>query len=154
MSLSEKVLLLVHNSRSKSMQSSSVKFLPLCDSNLIYKNCKFASKVLIASSLSSSKPSKGLSSSAIALAAASSEIPHLRKQLIKVFSEVYSVPPKATSWQNKYKKKLSYLSNEQYFAFNERIFPWSMGCLTEMVLGGRKIKLNQYKAHPHVEHLE
>ena len=29
--------------------------------------------------------------------------------------------------------------NELCFAFNERIIPWSMGCVTEVVLGGRKI---------------
>ena len=71
MSLSEMVLWL------KSMLSSIVKSPSTCDSKLVFKNYKSVSEILTASSSPSSKPAKGLSSSAIALAAASSDIPHL-----------------------------------------------------------------------------
>ena len=147
MPLPKLVLWLVHNPRSK---WSIVKSSSNCESKLVFKNCKSISKILIASSSPSSKPAKGLSSSELALAAASSKIPNLRKQLVKVLSgsvfhpfESYILAERIdTAGIEAFFSKLDInllTTNERYFAFNKRIIPWSMGCVTEVALSGRKI---------------
>ena len=86
------------------------------------------------SSSSSSKPAKGLSSSPIALAAASFEILHLRNQLVKVLSgSVFHAFESHTMAERidianieAFLSKLDInllTTSELYFAFNERIIP-------------------------------
>ena len=82
---------------------------------------------MIVSSSSSSKPAKGLSSSAIALAAAYFEIPHSRKQLVNVLpgSVFHAFESHIMSERIDIAGIKAFFSkldiNERYFAFNERI---------------------------------
>ena len=105
---------------------------------------------LIVSSLSFFKAAKGLSSSAIALAAVSSEIPHLRKQLVKVLSGSLFLAFESHIMAERIdiagieaffsKLDINLLTtNKWYFTFNERIIHWPLSCVAEMVLGCRKI---------------
>ena len=100
-------------------------------------------------SSSSSQPAKEFFSSAILLAASSSEIPHLRKQLIKVLSgsvfhalENHMTERIEITGIEAFFSKLDInllTTKALYFAFSEGIILYSMGCVTEVALSGTNI---------------
>ena len=116
----------------------------LWSANLSFKIKRSAPRVWTGSSsrLSSSNSLKGSSSSFIAYSASFSEISDFLKQLVNVWFEI---APHAFSSMIAERIEnfgisfsLSY-AKISFIAFKARMIPWSIGCIWDVVLGGRKI---------------